>query len=103
LIIRQGQEQERRLRLYGQKFRIVVLTKFGREKTLFSRITSAVSAGKNKKLYLPPPLPDSIMVVRQILDLDVEVRALVGQHTLIIKMPCNQRITGHFNLAQFVK
>ena len=34
---------------------------------------------RQKLLNFALPLPDSIMVVRQILDLYVEVRALVGQ------------------------
>ncbi len=44
------------------------------------------SSIKKADLYLPPEfivnrlLPDSIMVVRQILALNVGVRALIGQH-----------------------
>jgi hypothetical protein len=41
------------------------------------------------------PLPDSIMVVRQILDLYVEVRALVGQQR-INRMPCKSSIYEAF-------
>ena len=37
---------------------------------------------KQKLLNFALPLPDSIMVVRQILDLYVEVRALVGQQKI---------------------
>ena len=44
------------------------------------------------------PLPDSIMVVRQILDLYVEVRALVGQQNQV-KTPVNQKFTGVFLFA----
>ena len=37
---------------------------------------------RQKLLSFVLPLPDSIMVVRQILDLYVEVRALVGQQKI---------------------
>lgn len=38
-----------------------------------------VLAQSGKIFIFAVPLPNSIMVVRQILDLNVEVRALVGQ------------------------
>jgi hypothetical protein len=43
------------------------------------------------------PLPDSIMVVRQILDLNVEVRALVGQQKSK-ENACKSKVYRHFPL-----